>query len=66
MGPRVASTVDQLEAAMLYTLIVILLVLWLLGLLTTYTLSGFIHVLLVLAVVLLIFQLVSGRRPPPV
>jgi hypothetical protein len=66
MGPRVASTVDQLEAAMLYTLIVILLVLWLLGLLTTYTLSGFIHVLLVLAVVLLIFQLVTGRRPPPV
>jgi len=36
-----------------------------LGLLTS-TLSGFIHVLLVLAVVLLIFQLVSGRRPPPV
>ena len=50
---------------MLYTLIVVLLVLWLLGQLTMFTLSGFIHVLLVLAVVLLIFQLVSGRRPPP-
>ena len=51
---------------MLYTLIVILLVLWLLGLLTSYTLGGFIHALLVLAVVVLILQLVTGRRPPPV
>ena len=51
---------------MLYTLIVILLVLWLLGLLTSYTLGGFIHALLVIAVVVLILQLVTGRRPPPV
>jgi hypothetical protein len=51
---------------MLYTLIVILLVLWLLGLLTSYTLGGFIHALLVLAVVVLILQLVTGRRGPPV
>ena len=51
---------------MLYTLIVVLLVLWLLGLLTSYTLGGFIHALLVLAVVVLILQLVTGRRPPPV
>ncbi|HZN24459.1 MAG TPA: lmo0937 family membrane protein [Burkholderiales bacterium] len=51
---------------MLYTLIVILLVLWLLGLVTSYTLGGLIHVLLVVAVVVLILQLVTGRRPPPV
>jgi hypothetical protein len=50
---------------MLYTLIVVLLVLWLLGLLTSYTLGGLIHALLVIAVVVLILQLVTGRRPPP-
>ena len=50
---------------MLYTLIVVLLVLWLLGLHTSYTLGGLIHALLVIAVVVLIFQLVTGRRPPP-
>jgi Family of unknown function (DUF5670) len=46
---------------MLWTLFVILLVLWLLGVVTSYTLGGFIHILLVLAVVALIFQLISGR-----
>lgn len=50
---------------MLYTLVVVLLVLWLLGLVTSYTLGGLIHVLLVIAVVVLILQLVSGRRGPP-
>jgi hypothetical protein len=49
---------------MLYTLIVVLLVLWLLGLLTSYTLGGLIHALLVVALVILILQLVTGRRPP--
>ena len=48
---------------MLWTLVVVLLVLWLLGLVTSYTLGGFIHILLVLAVVALVFQLLSGRRP---
>lgn len=51
---------------MLYTLIVVLLVLWLLGLVTSYTLGGLIHILLVVAVVVLILQLISGRRGPPV
>ena len=50
---------------MLYTLIVVLLVLWLLGLLTSYTLGGLIHALLVIAVIVLILQLITGRRPPP-
>lgn len=47
---------------MLWTIFVILLVLWLLGMVSSYTLGGFIHILLVLAVIALIIQLVSGRR----
>jgi len=48
---------------MLWTIFVILLVLWLLGIVTTYTLGGFIHLLLVVALVVLLIQLISGRRP---
>jgi len=47
---------------MLYTLAVILLVAWLLGMVGTYTIGAFVHVLLVIAVVLLIVGLLSGRR----
>ncbi len=47
---------------MLWTLFVVLLVLWLVGLVSSYTFGGFIHILLVLAVIALIFQLISGRR----
>jgi hypothetical protein len=46
---------------MLWTLFIILLVLWLLGVVSSYTLGGFIHILLVLAVVALIFQLLTDR-----
>jgi uncharacterized protein DUF5670 len=48
---------------MLWTIFVVLLVLWLLGVVSTYTLGGFIHLLLLLALIVLILQLVSGRRP---
>jgi hypothetical protein len=51
-----------MEVPMLWTVFVILLVLWLLGLTTAYTMGGFIHLLLVLAVVALVFQMVTGRR----
>jgi Family of unknown function (DUF5670) len=47
---------------MLWTIFVILLVLWLLGLVSSYTLGGFIHILLIIAIVVLIIQLISGRR----
>ena len=47
---------------MLYTVAVILLVLWLLGVVTSYTMSGFIHVLLVIAVVVLLIRLIQGRN----
>ena len=47
---------------MLYTIAVILAVLWLLGLVSSYTMGGFIHVLLVIAVIMVVFNLLSGRR----
>jgi hypothetical protein len=47
---------------MLWTIFVVLLVLWLVGVVSSYTLGGFIHILLLLALVTLIFNLVSGRR----
>jgi hypothetical protein len=47
---------------MLWTILVILLVLWLLGMVSSYTMGGLIHILLVVAVVVLVIQLVSGRR----
>jgi hypothetical protein len=53
---------DREEVAMLWTIFVILLVLWLLGVVTSYTLGGFIHVLLVIAVIMAVMQLIQGRR----
>jgi len=47
---------------MLWTIFVILLVLWLVGVVTSYTLGGFIHILLVIALVVLLIQLITGRR----
>jgi len=47
---------------MLWTILVILLIMWALGLATSYTLGGFIHILLVIAVVMLVINLVQGRR----
>lgn len=46
----------------MWLLIAILLILWFLGLITKYTLGGFLHILLVVAIILLIIRLVSGRR----
>lgn len=48
---------------MLWTIFVILLVLWAIGLVSSYTLGGFIHILLVLALVVLLIRLIQGRRP---
>ncbi len=47
---------------MLYTVAVILIVLWLLGLVSSYTMGGFIHILLVIAVIVIILRLISGRK----
>jgi hypothetical protein len=48
---------------MLYTIAVVLIVLWLLGLVTSYTMGGFIHVLLVIAVIMILVNVIQGRRP---
>ena len=48
---------------MLTTIAVILIVMWLLGMVTTYTMQGFIHVLLVIAVILLVVRVIQGRKP---
>ena len=50
------------ENVMLWTITILLVVLWAIGLVSSYTLGGWIHILLVLAVIVLIFNLLSGRR----
>jgi len=47
---------------MLYTIAVILIILWLLGLVTSYTMGGFIHILLVIAVIVVLVNIIQGRR----
>ena len=47
---------------MLYTLAVVLIILWLLGMVSSYTMGGFIHILLVIAVVMVLVNLLSGRK----
>jgi hypothetical protein len=51
------------EAGMLWTIFVILLVLWLLGMVSSYTMGGFIHILLVIALAILLIRVIQGRRP---
>lgn len=50
---------------MLYTIAVVLLVLWVLGLVSTYTINGFIHILLAIAIVLVLLRLINGKNPIP-
>ena len=63
---RLSLAADRINAdqvhCMLYTIAVVLLILWLLGLVTSYTLGGFLHILLVVAIVMVVLNLVSGRR----
>jgi hypothetical protein len=53
---------NEKEDAMLWTIAVILIVLWLLGLVSSYTMGGFIHILLVVAVIVVLVNFISGRR----
>jgi hypothetical protein len=48
---------------MLYTIAVVLIILWLLGLVSSYTMGGLIHILLVIAIVIVLLRIISGRRP---
>jgi len=50
---------------MLWTIAVVLIILWILGLVSTYTLSGYIHFLLVLAIILILVRIIQGRRSAP-
>jgi Family of unknown function (DUF5670) len=47
---------------MLWAIVVVLVVLWLLGLVTSYTMGGFIHILLVLAIIVILYNVISGRK----
>jgi len=48
---------------MLYTIALVLIVLWFLGLVSSYTIGGFIHILLVVAVIIVLLRIISGRKP---
>ena len=48
---------------MLYTIAVILIIMWLLGLVTSFTMGGFIHILLIIAIVVILLRVISGRKP---
>jgi hypothetical protein len=61
-GTAVAERRQEGEK-MLWTIFVILLVLWLLGIVTSYTMGGFIHILLVIAIAIVLIRIIQGRRP---
>lgn len=54
---------EILEDGMLWTICVVLIVLWLLGLVTSYTMGGLIHILLVIAIIVVLVRVIQGRRP---
>ena len=60
---RQGERATRKENTMLWTIAVILIILWALGLVSGYTLGNFIHVLLVIAIIVIIFGFISGRRP---
>jgi len=60
--PLTRGLLVRLETAMLWTILVVLCILWLLGVVTSYTAGGLIHILLLVALVILVINLVSGRR----
>jgi hypothetical protein len=60
MGPQ---RFEGMESDMLWTIFVILVVMWLLGMVSSYTMGGFIHLLLVLAIAVVLINIIQGRRP---
>jgi Family of unknown function (DUF5670) len=54
---------EEKEMDLLWTIAVILVILWLLGMVTSYTLGGFVHILLVLAIIVVLIRVIQGRRP---
>ena len=60
--PWTGKSNNERVHSMLYTIAVVLVILWLLGLVSSYTLGGFIHVLLVIAIVMILLNFINGRR----
>jgi hypothetical protein len=61
MGAAACAARSPEDCIMLYTIAVVLIILWLLGLVTSYTLGGFIHILIVVAIIMVLLRLISGR-----
>jgi hypothetical protein len=63
VGASIADKLTIKVNIMLYTIAVVLIILWLLGLVSSYTMGGFIHILLVIAIVVVLLRVISGRKP---
>src|SRR4029079_17845033 len=61
-SPGFGPSMLKEQSIMIYTIAVVLIILWLLGLVTSYTMGGFIHILLVIALIMIVVNLLSGRR----
>jgi uncharacterized protein DUF5670 len=62
-SPSIANAIGKVGFTMLWTIAVILLVLWALGMVSSYTMGGFIHLLLVLAIIVVLIRVIQGRSP---
>jgi hypothetical protein len=61
--PEKKSSKPERTTTMFYGLAIVLILLWLLGLVSSYTINGFIHVLLVIAIILILVRIISGKKP---
>ncbi len=59
----ISNSITRRRFNILYTIAVVLIILWLLGLVTSYTMGGLIHILLVIAIVVVLLRIISGRSP---
>jgi Family of unknown function (DUF5670) len=57
------AALEELSMDLLWTIAVILIILWLLGMVSSFTLGGFVHILLVLAIIVVLIRVIQGRRP---
>lgn len=62
-APGLVEPADGKEDTVLWTIFVVLLVLWAIGVVSSYTLSGYIHILLVIALAVVLIRIIQGRRP---
>lgn len=62
VSPHRSERRSTVAVGMLYTIALVLIILWLLGLVTSYTIGGFIHALLVIAIIMILIRIIQGRR----